>query len=100
MNDRDAQVLTETPPTPLLADVAGHGDATAKERDARLFGYKRTAAENRISDLFTALEASDAQSARKQVEDLLYTIRRAATFQGIDLNVRFADLTRPRRRST
>ena len=65
-------------------------DLTPKERDARLFGYKRTAAENRINDLFNALEAGDAESAQQDVEDLLYRIRRAANFQGIDLNVRLA----------
>ncbi len=87
MADRDAQTLTETPTTP----AAARGDATAEERDARLFGYKRTAAENRISDLFTALEAGDGENTQQHVEDLLFTIRRAATFQGIDLNARLAD---------
>lgn len=64
---------------------------TSQERDARLFGYKLSAAENRISDLFSALEAGDAESARQDVEDLLCTIRSAASFKDVDLNVRLAD---------
>jgi hypothetical protein len=64
---------------------------TSQERDARLFGYKRTAAENRINDLFNALEAGDTESARQDVEDLLCTVRGAAAFQSVDLDVRLAD---------
>ncbi len=82
---RDAQPLTTTPPP-----AATRGDASTGERDARLFSYKRTAAESRIGDLFTALEAGDGETARQHAEDLLYTIRRAATFKGIGLNVRLA----------
>ncbi len=61
-------------------------DRNEQERDARLFSYKRTAAENQIKDLFDALEAGDSESALGNVQELLYTIRRSGSFQGIDLS--------------